>query len=77
MTKSTASPPPLMSFEGSSMSSNRRNRRRSKKASFTVQGLYDVCKDVFAECGPGIVPSPENVRRLSSYLGNSKFISEV
>jgi plant cysteine oxidase len=65
-----------MRFESSSMNRSRRNRRRSKKAAFTVQGLYDVCKAVFAECGPGIVPNPEDVRRLSSDLGNSKFISE-
>ncbi|KAJ4749822.1 hypothetical protein LUZ62_048507 [Rhynchospora pubera] len=55
-----------MRFEASSMNSSTRRNRRRKKAS--VQGLYDLCKVVFAECGPGIVPSQEDVSRLSSYL---------
>ncbi|XP_078168880.1 plant cysteine oxidase 2-like isoform X2 [Carex rostrata] len=59
-----------MRFEGSSMNSRRRNRRKNKTA--TVQGLYDMCKAVFAECGPGVVPSQEDVSRLSSYLERMK-----
>lgn len=35
-----------------------------------VQRLFDTCKEVFADCGPGVVPSPENIERLRSILDN-------
>lgn len=43
--------------------------RRRQKRSLPVQVLYDTCKEVFANCGPGIVPSPENIERLKAVLG--------
>ncbi|CAK9162877.1 unnamed protein product [Ilex paraguariensis] len=50
-----------------SSDSKKRGRRRQKKVS-TVQKLYETCKEVFANCGPGIVPSPSDVERLKSVL---------
>ncbi|CAH9088071.1 unnamed protein product [Cuscuta epithymum] len=33
-----------------------------------VQNLYDTCNEVFADCSPDIVPSPENVERVKAIL---------
>ncbi|KAG8366835.1 hypothetical protein BUALT_Bualt16G0009200 [Buddleja alternifolia] len=33
-----------------------------------VQRLYEVCKQVFADCGPAIVPSPDKVQKLAALL---------
>ncbi|KAL3813357.1 hypothetical protein ACJIZ3_014625 [Penstemon smallii] len=46
---------------------SRKSKRRQKKSS-QVQKLYETCKEVFADCGPGIVPSPENIEKLASVL---------
>lgn len=43
------------------------NRRKQKKAT-VVQKLYETCKEVFADCGPGVVPSPDKVERLKAVL---------
>lgn len=48
-------------------SESRKGKRRQRKMS-AVQKLYEICKEVFADCGPGIVPSPENVEKLSAFL---------
>lgn len=44
------------------------NRRRQKKIT-VVQKLYETCKEVFADCGPGVIPSPDKVERLKAVLG--------
>ncbi|XP_039116507.1 plant cysteine oxidase 2-like [Dioscorea cayenensis subsp. rotundata] len=52
-------------------SSSKKIRRRQKKAGSmqsAVQRLYDVCKDVFADGGAGVVPPPEDVERIRSVL---------
>lgn len=53
---------------GKMSSESRKGKRRQRKMS-AVQKLYEICKEVFADCGPGIVPSPENVEKLSAFLG--------
>ncbi|KAK6153030.1 hypothetical protein DH2020_012669 [Rehmannia glutinosa] len=45
----------------------RKSKRKQKKSS-SVQRLYDTCKEVFADCGPGVVPSPEKVQKLAALL---------
>lgn len=51
----------------------RKGRRRQKKvgstASSAVQRLLEACKEVFADGGAGIVPSPDDVEWLRSLLG--------
>lgn len=52
---------------------SRKNRRRQKKIMVSpVQRLYETCKDVFANCGAGIVPSPEKIERLKAVLDGIK-----
>lgn len=34
-----------------------------------VQVLYNTCKEVFENCGPGIIPSPQNIQRLKDVMG--------
>ncbi|GFP79260.1 2-aminoethanethiol dioxygenase [Phtheirospermum japonicum] len=46
---------------------SKKNKRRQRKTS-QVQRLYEACKEVFADCGPGIVPSPEKVEKLAAVL---------
>ncbi|KAK1440815.1 hypothetical protein QVD17_06647 [Tagetes erecta] len=46
---------------------NKKKRLRQKKVS-AVQKLYDTCRDVFADCGPGIVPSLEAIEHLKDVL---------
>ncbi|CAI9109638.1 OLC1v1009499C4 [Oldenlandia corymbosa var. corymbosa] len=53
--------------KGKIYSESRKNRRRQKKPTM-VQKLYDTCKEVFADCGPGVVPSPDKVERLKAIL---------
>ncbi|XP_051117932.1 plant cysteine oxidase 2-like [Andrographis paniculata] len=53
--------------KGKGSSESRKSNRRQKKPS-PVQRLYDTCKEVFADCGPGVVPSPEKVERLAAVL---------
>lgn len=53
--------------------SNKRSRMRQKKKCSPmpslVQKLFQTCKEAFAECGPGLVPSESDVERLKSVLG--------
>ncbi|KAH9676391.1 Plant cysteine oxidase 2 [Citrus sinensis] len=52
---------------------SRKNRRRQKKIMVSpVQRLYETCKDVFANCSAGIVPSPEKIERLKAVLDGIK-----
>ncbi|GER35803.1 hypothetical protein STAS_12105 [Striga asiatica] len=46
---------------------SRKNKRRQRNSS-QVQRLYEVCKEVFVDCGPGIVPAPEKVEKLAAVL---------
>ncbi|CAL9067399.1 unnamed protein product [Musa banksii] len=51
--------------------SSKKNKRKQKKVGSTpsaVQRLFETCKEVFADGGAGIVPSPEDVDRLRSVL---------
>ncbi|GKV08681.1 hypothetical protein SLEP1_g20282 [Rubroshorea leprosula] len=51
----------------------KKNKRRQKKMAVSpVQRLYDTCKEVFASCGAGIVPSPEDIERLQTVLDEIK-----
>ncbi|XP_074375080.1 plant cysteine oxidase 2-like [Apium graveolens] len=45
-------------------SKNKEEERKYPK----VQVLIDVCKEVFQNCGPGIVPTPENIQRLKDVM---------
>lgn len=44
------------------------NKKKERKCP-AVQVLYDTCKEVFENCGPGIIPSPENIQRLKDVMG--------
>ncbi|XAR71232.1 Cysteamine dioxygenase [Bertholletia excelsa] len=46
---------------------SRKNRRRQRKVS-SVQKLFEICKEVFAAGGPGIVPSAGDVELIKSVL---------
>ncbi|PIN16328.1 cysteamine dioxygenase [Handroanthus impetiginosus] len=46
---------------------SRKSKRRQKKLS-PIQRLIETCEEVFADCGPGIVPSPEKVEKLAAVL---------
>lgn len=59
--------------KGKVYSESKKNRRRQKKVT-VVQKLYETCKDVFADCGPGVVPSPDKVERLKAVLGMIIFL---
>ncbi|URD85241.1 2-aminoethanethiol dioxygenase [Musa troglodytarum] len=53
--------------------SSKKNKRKQKKVGSTpsaVQRLFETCKEVFADGGAGLVPSPEDVDRLRSVLDN-------
>ncbi|CAN4082570.1 unnamed protein product [Withania somnifera] len=52
---------------GKEYSDSKKNRRRQRMVS-PVQKLYDTCKQVFANCGPGVVPAAENIERLKAVL---------
>ncbi|KAI5665620.1 hypothetical protein M9H77_15473 [Catharanthus roseus] len=59
--------------KGKVYSESKRNKRKQRKSS-QVQRLYETCKEVFADCGPGVVPSPDKVELLKAALDN---MSEV
>ncbi|CAN4081699.1 unnamed protein product [Withania somnifera] len=47
----------------------KKKRRRWRKVNVSkVQKLYGTCKQVFANCGPGVVPSPEKGQRVKAVL---------
>ncbi|KAJ9540563.1 hypothetical protein OSB04_027069 [Centaurea solstitialis] len=50
------------------VSGERKKRRMRQKKITAVQKLYDTCKEVFANCGPGVVPSGEGIERLKNIL---------
>ncbi|KAL8193496.1 hypothetical protein R6Q57_026631 [Mikania cordata] len=50
------------------MSGESKRRRTRQKKLRAVQKLYDTCRDVFANCGPGVVPSAEGIERLKNIL---------
>lgn len=45
----------------------RKDRRRKRKMT-AIQRLYNICKEVFGNGGPGIVPSAHDINRLTSVL---------
>ena len=50
----------------------RRNKEKNnQKKCFPMQVLYDTCKEVFENGGPGIVPSIENVQKLKDAMSMS------
>lgn len=64
-----------LATEQGSISSSKKGKRKQKRSEpmpTVVQRLFDTCREVFADCGPGVVPSPENVERLRSILDNMK-----
>lgn len=46
----------------------RKHRKGQQRRVMAVQNLYETCREVFASCGPGVVPSPENVERVKGIL---------
>ncbi|WMV17451.1 hypothetical protein MTR67_010836 [Solanum verrucosum] len=52
---------------GREYSDSKKNRRRQRMIS-PVQRLYETCKETFANCGPGVVPSAEKIERLKEVL---------
>ncbi|PIA62550.1 hypothetical protein AQUCO_00200514v1 [Aquilegia coerulea] len=51
----------------------KKNRRRSKKSTPSiVQLLYQTCKEVFANGGAGVIPSPQDVERVRFVLDSLK-----
>lgn len=48
-------------------SESKRSKRRQKKTSM-VQRLYETCQEVFADCGPGVVPSSDKIDRLKNIM---------
>ena len=45
------------------------DRRYKEIKILPVQVLYNTCKEVFENFGPGIVPGPENIERLKAAMG--------
>lgn len=50
------------------VSGERKKRRMRQKKVTAVQKLYDTCTEVFADCGPGVVPAAEGIERLKDIL---------
>lgn len=48
----------------------RRKRRMRQKKVSAVQKLYDACSEVFANCGPGVIPSADGIKRLTDILND-------
>ncbi|KAK1410155.1 hypothetical protein QVD17_36689 [Tagetes erecta] len=46
----------------------RKKRRLRQKKVTAVQKLYDACRDVFADCGPAVVPAADGIERLKQIL---------
>lgn len=61
---------------GREYSDSKKNRRRQRMIS-PVQRLYETCKETFANCGPGVVPSAEKIERLKEVLGIHFFSSNL
>ncbi|KAJ0464840.1 putative rmlC-like cupin domain superfamily, cysteine oxygenase/2-aminoethanethiol dioxygenase [Helianthus annuus] len=50
------------------LSHGERKKGRTKHKVAAVQKLYDACRDVFANCGPGVVPDAQGIERLKDIL---------
>lgn len=48
----------------------RKVKRRGPPIPTVLQELYEACRDIFK--GPGTIPPPEDVQRLSRILGEFK-----
>ncbi|KAM7508055.1 hypothetical protein LguiA_018508 [Lonicera macranthoides] len=48
----------------------KKGRSRKQRKINAVQILYETCKEVFANCGPDIVPTPTDIERLKAVLDN-------
>lgn len=53
----------------------RKKRRLRQKKVTAVQKLYDACRDVFADCGPGVVPAADGIERLKEILSKFFFVN--
>ncbi|KAJ6364950.1 hypothetical protein OIU76_029848 [Salix suchowensis] len=56
-------------------SKGKRNRRRQHNkmvAVSPVQKLFNTCNEVFDSCSSGIIPSPDDIRKLKAVLDNFK-----
>ncbi|KAI3846526.1 hypothetical protein MKX03_008208 [Papaver bracteatum] len=69
----------LPAESSSKKSSSKKNRKRQKKAAAAamappnvVQKLFETCKEVFANGGPGYIPPPPDVERLRLVLDGMK-----
>lgn len=50
------------------ISGERKKRRMRQKKVTAVQKLYNTCREVFANCGPGVVPADEGIESLKNIL---------
>lgn len=50
------------------VSGERKKRRTRQRKVTAVQKLYNTCSEVFANCGPGVVPPAEGIERLKVIL---------
>ncbi|XP_010551864.1 PREDICTED: plant cysteine oxidase 1 [Tarenaya hassleriana] len=74
--------PSPASANSPSRSKKKKKNRRRKMANpvmaetaaevLPVRRLFNTCKEVFADCGPGIVPSEEKIQRLRAILDDMK-----
>ncbi|EPS69751.1 hypothetical protein M569_05014 [Genlisea aurea] len=55
-------------FLNSSGVSKKKKKQRKPKRFTSVQKLYETCEDVFADCGPHVVPSTEKLLHLATVL---------
>lgn len=58
----------LSTATNTSPNSRPKRSRRRKKKMLPVQKLFEICKEVFANGGPGIVPCSEDIERLRAVL---------
>lgn len=65
----------LSTATNTSPNSRPKRSRRRKKKMLPVQKLFEICKEVFANGGPGIVPCSEDIERLRAVLGMLFFFS--
>lgn len=59
----------LLEFPKETNSNNKAKKNRRQKKMLPVQKLFETCNVVFANSGPGVVPSPGNIQLLRSVLG--------
>ncbi|KAK7340507.1 hypothetical protein VNO77_21213 [Canavalia gladiata] len=51
---------------------SRKNRRYRQRKMSQGQRLFQICNQVFASTGPGVIPSPQHIEMLHSVLGGIK-----